>query len=94
MSDDSIDRLTPAQRMEVQEYFLLRDRKRRDFRDSGRQDRRHLRPRRRPWPHPSRLLEMPSAMRDPYTSSYRNRVLHPGSRNMGNTNWRGRPPVT
>lgn len=94
MSDDTIDRLTPAQRVEVQEYYLLRDAKRRDFRDSGRKDRRHLGARHRPWPPPSRLLEMPSATRDPYTASYRHRVQHPGSRNMGNTNWRRRSSVT
>jgi hypothetical protein len=36
----TIDDLTPAQRIEAQEHYLLRDTKRRDFRASGQPERR------------------------------------------------------
>jgi hypothetical protein len=87
----TIDDLTPEQAIEVQEYYLLRDTKRRDFRDSGQSERRGLwaipQPEpRKPWPQPWGSNSLPVSMRSQYAAYYR--AARPGSNGYGNQNAR------
>jgi hypothetical protein len=90
--DDPHEKLAPVQRVEVQDYYLMSDTKKRDFRDSKKPERRHpskyLPPQKqlswpRPWPvhgvdHP--------ALRNPFPESYK--AKNPGGRGIGNQNAR------
>jgi hypothetical protein len=94
----SIDDLTPATRIEVQEFYLLRDTKRRDFAASGQPERRGLwaipdQPEpRKPWPQPWGANSLPVSMRSMYAAYYR--AARPGSGKYGNTNGLGRNKLT
>jgi hypothetical protein len=91
----TIDDLTPEQAIEVQEYYLMRDTKRRDYRDSGQPERRglwaipQLEPEpRKPWPQPWGSNSLPVSMREMYKAYYR--AERPGSNGFGNQNARKR----
>lgn len=88
MDLEGIERLTPEQRIEVQEWLLLRDAKQRDFRASGQPDRRRAHVPR--WYSPRRWGSnaVPPSMRNmrPVLGNAR----RPGSKNYGNQNWKGR----
>jgi hypothetical protein len=96
----TIDDLTPEQAIEVQEFYLLRDTKRRNFRDSGQPERRGLwaipeadQPApRKPWPQPWGSNSLPVGMRSQYAAYYR--AERPGSGKYGNTNGMGRNKLT
>lgn len=63
---DAIVRLAPETRIEVQDLYLLRDTKKRDFRDSGQRDRRRIPDSKiRNWPHtqPWTVNQQPAALR-------------------------------
>jgi hypothetical protein len=65
------DDLAPADRISAQEYYVRKDRKRRDFRDSRRRERRlaeRLRKPRTPWPQ---IWTRNDAMRRVMASNYR-----------------------
>ena len=72
MDAERIDDLSPEARIEVMEYYLLADTKRRDFRDSRRTERRAPLRWLQPWPQsqPWTVHGQPAAARAAWTSSY------------------------
>jgi hypothetical protein len=96
----TIDDLSPAARLEVQEFWLRKDTKRRDFRASGQPERRGLwaipapdQPEpKKPWPQPWGSNSLPVGMRSMYAAYYR--AARPGSGKYGNTNGMGRKRLT
>lgn len=90
------DQLTPAQRVEVQDWYArrflaTRERGRRQGGLRGAATK--LPPIRFEVDRPSKLLQTPAALRDPFTPWYRRTVQRPGSGKHGNTNGQGRRTV-
>ena len=78
------DTLTPAQRVEVQEWVATR------FlatRDPGRRKPITARENRSSWPRPQPMMGRPAYLRDRFPASYK--AQSPGSGGLGNQNWRG-----
>lgn len=92
MELDGADDLTPEQREEVQEYYLLRYMKARNFRVSGQPERRQPKKVRERWQTSTwRENAVPAMMRDPIYPYQRARYgSRAGSGNYGNTNAKGR----